>query len=498
MTAERIKAVRHAAASWPCCCCSCGSSSSSGATSSRSCCPSRRPSGTRSPTTPARSGRRAGSPARTRSSASSPARCCGVAAAMVASRFRIAGELLTPLAAAVNAMPIIVLAPIFNNMFSSTSAIPRRLIVTIIVFFPIFVNTLRGLRPGRRHQDRADALLRRQRRGRSCARCGCPNALPFFFTGLKLAASLGVIAAVVAEYFGGLQNGLGSRITSYAGATTYPRAWAYVAAACVLGLVFYCLAARPRAARHAVAPGAAPSVPESHHQTTTGDHHMRRTMTASRRCSPERSRSSPPRAAATTPARRRRRRRTAARRPTTAAAGTAATTTAASGGADHGCRRPAQEGEAAAAVVHPGPVRRLLRRRRPGLLQEAGPRRRASSRAASTSCRRPCWPRATPTSPSRGCPRRSRRASRAPTSPTSPRSSSGRARSRCSFKDKDITDRRRPQGQEGRQLGLRQRVRAVRRHDQGRPRTRARTSRSCSSSSTCRRCSAATSTPPRR
>jgi NitT/TauT family transport system substrate-binding protein len=39
-----------------------------------------------------------------------------------------------------------------------------------------------------------------------------------------------------------------------------------------------------------------------------------------------------------------------------------------------------------------------------------------------------------------------------------------------SFKDKNITDRRRPQGQEGRQLGLRQRVRAVRRHDQGRPR----------------------------
>ena len=69
-----------------------------------------------------------------------------------------------------------------------------------------------------------------------------PNALPFFFTGLKLAASLGVIAAVVAEYFGGLQNGLGSRITSYAGATNYPKAWAYVAASCALGLAFYCFA----------------------------------------------------------------------------------------------------------------------------------------------------------------------------------------------------------------------------------------------------------------
>ena len=66
-----------------------------------------------------------------------------------------------------------------------------------------------------------------------------PNALPFLFTGLKLAASLGVIAAVVAEYFGGLQNGLGSRITSAAASTAYDRAWAYVAASIVLGLVFY-------------------------------------------------------------------------------------------------------------------------------------------------------------------------------------------------------------------------------------------------------------------
>jgi NitT/TauT family transport system permease protein len=165
----------------------------------------------------------------------------GVAVALLASRFRLASELLTPLAAAVNAIPIIVLAPIFNNMFSTTSAIPRRLIVAVIVFFPIFVNTLRGL-------VQIDAtkteLMRSYGAGdwEILKKVRVPNALPFFFTGLKLAASLGVIAAVVAEYFGGLQNGLGSRITAYAGATNYPKAWAYVAASCALGLAFYCLA----------------------------------------------------------------------------------------------------------------------------------------------------------------------------------------------------------------------------------------------------------------
>jgi NitT/TauT family transport system permease protein len=66
-----------------------------------------------------------------------------------------------------------------------------------------------------------------------------PNAMPYFFTGLRVASSLAVIAAVVSEYFGGLQDGLGSRITSSVGATDYPAAWASVLGAVVLGLLFY-------------------------------------------------------------------------------------------------------------------------------------------------------------------------------------------------------------------------------------------------------------------
>jgi NitT/TauT family transport system permease protein len=66
-----------------------------------------------------------------------------------------------------------------------------------------------------------------------------PGALPFFFTGLRIAGSAAVIAAVVSEYFGGLQRGLGPAITSAAAASAYPRAWAVVVAAIALGLVFY-------------------------------------------------------------------------------------------------------------------------------------------------------------------------------------------------------------------------------------------------------------------
>ena len=66
--------------------------------------------------------------------------------ALAASRVRLLAEVSVPIAALMNALPIIALAPILNNMFESTSSIPRRLVAGIIVFFPVFLNTLRGVR----------------------------------------------------------------------------------------------------------------------------------------------------------------------------------------------------------------------------------------------------------------------------------------------------------------------------------------------------------------
>jgi NitT/TauT family transport system permease protein len=162
----------------------------------------------------------------------------GVLAAMAASRFRPVSEVSIPFAAVLNALPIIALAPILNNMFETTSSIPRRLVAAIIVFFPVFVNTLRGLREvDPIHQELMHTYAAS---GWTFAvKVRLPGALPYVFTGLRQASSLAVIAAVVAEYFGGLQNGLGSRITSAASFTAYPRAWAFVVGACLLGLAFY-------------------------------------------------------------------------------------------------------------------------------------------------------------------------------------------------------------------------------------------------------------------
>jgi NitT/TauT family transport system permease protein len=165
----------------------------------------------------------------------------GLIAALLASRLRSLDDMLTPLAAAMAAIPIVALTPIFNTMFASTSSTPRRLVVAIYVFFPIFVNTLRGLR----QIDPVHAELMRSYAASPWTTTRVvrlPGALPFFFTGLKIASSGAVIAAIVSEYFGGLQRGLGPAITSAAAASAYPRAWAIVTAAIALGLVFYLVA----------------------------------------------------------------------------------------------------------------------------------------------------------------------------------------------------------------------------------------------------------------
>lgn len=166
----------------------------------------------------------------------------GLVAAFAASRFRAVNELLSPLAVAVNAVPIIVLVSVFNNMFAITSSIPRRLMVTIVVFFVVFVNVTKGLT----NTDSTQLELMSSYAASDWTvlrKVRLPNALPFFFTALKVASSLSVITAFVAEYFGGRQDGLGYKISSSISNSKDAQSWAYVAGACALGLIFYLAAA---------------------------------------------------------------------------------------------------------------------------------------------------------------------------------------------------------------------------------------------------------------
>lgn len=164
----------------------------------------------------------------------------GASAALVVVASRTANETITPLAVAVNAIPIIALAPIFNAWFGILSPRSNQMVVLVLVFFPVFINTARGLT----QVDPAQLELMESYaagRWRVLRDVRMPNALPYFFTALKLASSLAVIGAIVAEYFGGRQDALGPIITQNAGLTRYADAWAAVAAGAMLGALLYAI-----------------------------------------------------------------------------------------------------------------------------------------------------------------------------------------------------------------------------------------------------------------
>ncbi len=162
----------------------------------------------------------------------------GIAVAFVVRRFRKLDEIITPLAISLNAIPIFVLVTVFSNMFATTSDVPRRLTVTLGVFFVVLVNVAKGLTQVsathlelmRSYAASETEIMRKVR---------IPNAVPYLFTALKVAAPLAVITAFVSEYFGGNQNGLGSKITGSLSSSKNAVAWAYVFGACLLGLAFY-------------------------------------------------------------------------------------------------------------------------------------------------------------------------------------------------------------------------------------------------------------------
>lgn len=160
-----------------------------------------------------------------------------VLAALAAASRPIDG-MLAPLVAAIAVVPIVAITPILNTMFGASSQFGRQYVASIAAFVPVFVNVLRGLRQTRPvHRDllRASAATGIQ----TFRVLTLPTALPYLMTGLRIASSVAVIAALVAEYFGGPADGIGTAIASYAKSGHAALAFAYVAGGIAIGLVLF-------------------------------------------------------------------------------------------------------------------------------------------------------------------------------------------------------------------------------------------------------------------
>ena len=165
----------------------------------------------------------------------------GTIAGLATARWRIAQETLLPIAIGASTIPIIAFAPITINWFGPESVMPRVVIVAVMVFFPVMANTIRGLTEV---NPASLELMQSYAAGEveTLRKLRIPNALPFWFTALRIAATLSVIGAVVGEFFGGPLYSLGIYITLETGHSRYPTAWAAIILACLLGIGLYAAA----------------------------------------------------------------------------------------------------------------------------------------------------------------------------------------------------------------------------------------------------------------
>ena len=131
-------------------------------------------------------------------------------------------------------------APIMSNWFGILNPFAKMAIVILLTFFPMVVNVARGLS---QVDDSAVELMRASAAsdGQVLRKLRIPNALPYFFTGLKIATTLSLIGAVVAEYFGGSDDVLGRVIVQSSSALRFDITWAAISITAVAGIAMYLL-----------------------------------------------------------------------------------------------------------------------------------------------------------------------------------------------------------------------------------------------------------------
>jgi NitT/TauT family transport system permease protein len=143
---------------------------------------------------------------------------------------------IMPLMIVLMVTPIVAIAPALVIAFGF-GTLPKYLVTGIIVFYPMLVNSVAGLR------DVDDAVLAvfstlHANRWEVFRRLRVPSSLPFVFAGLRIAFPLAIVGATVAEFAAaGTQAGLGALIQVAGSQANLAVIWASILLLCLLGLV---------------------------------------------------------------------------------------------------------------------------------------------------------------------------------------------------------------------------------------------------------------------
>jgi NitT/TauT family transport system permease protein len=147
---------------------------------------------------------------------------------------------LLPYVVASQTVPILAIAPMVV-IWLGASAISVAIIAVYITFFPVTINTLRGLLSP---NPTAVELMQSYAANRWTIlwKLRFPSALPYIFASLKVSATASVVGAIIGELPSGISEGLGRAILNFSSdysAVSTPKLWAAIITAAFVGVIFF-------------------------------------------------------------------------------------------------------------------------------------------------------------------------------------------------------------------------------------------------------------------
>jgi NitT/TauT family transport system permease protein len=161
----------------------------------------------------------------------------GIVLGLIIGETAFGRRVLMPYVVGFNAMPKVAFAPLFVAALGFGLA-PKILMAAVIAFFPIVVNTATGIESA---SDNELMLFRaiEASRWKTLWKLKFPTSLPFVFAGLKIAAVLAVIGAVVADILSGGAGGLGKAIIVASTDLRTATVFALIVLLSIVGLIVY-------------------------------------------------------------------------------------------------------------------------------------------------------------------------------------------------------------------------------------------------------------------